>query len=42
VKVIHDATRLTGQLGELGWRFEVEETAIYFIYGRGHKEAEVW
>jgi len=42
VKVIHEATRLTEQLGELGWRYEIGEMAIYFTYGRGHKEVGAW
>jgi 2-polyprenyl-3-methyl-5-hydroxy-6-metoxy-1,4-benzoquinol methylase len=42
VKVFYEATRLTEQLGELGWRFKVEETATYFIYGTGHKGVGAW
>ena len=37
VKVFYEMTRLSKQLSELGWSFEVEETATYFIYGNGHK-----
>jgi len=41
VKIFYEAAKLAGRLGELQWRFEIEETDTYFIYGSGDKKIKV-
>jgi 2-polyprenyl-3-methyl-5-hydroxy-6-metoxy-1,4-benzoquinol methylase len=38
VKIFYEAMKLSKLLSELGWKFEIEETPNYFIYGSGHKK----
>ena len=35
VKVLYQADELTNRLARLGWSMRIDETAGYFIYGRG-------
>jgi len=35
VKIFYEAEKLAKHLAELGWEFKVEETANFFLYGRG-------
>jgi 2-polyprenyl-3-methyl-5-hydroxy-6-metoxy-1,4-benzoquinol methylase len=37
VKIFYEADRLAGQLAVRGWDFTIEQTANYFLYGRGKK-----
>jgi SAM-dependent methyltransferase len=37
VKIFYETNRLTSQLNELGWNFDIKATPTYFIYGSGVK-----
>jgi hypothetical protein len=41
VKIFYEAAKLAGRLSELQWRFEIEETDAYFLYGSGNKKTTV-
>ena len=39
-KVFYDGAELTRRLADLGWRFEIEETRNYFMYGAGCRTSQ--
>jgi 2-polyprenyl-3-methyl-5-hydroxy-6-metoxy-1,4-benzoquinol methylase len=39
VKIFYEAHRLAKQLAVLGWDFTIDQTAHYFLYGRGGRQA---
>jgi hypothetical protein len=39
-KVFYDGDELTRRLADLGWRFEIEETRNYFMYGAGCRTSQ--